>query len=94
MKFTLLKSTNPLKKYMAIFSNGETHKTIHFGSSQYEDLTQHKNMERRSLYILRHKARENWDTPYTAGSLSRWILWETPSLQMNIAKFKKRFKLE
>jgi len=93
MKFTLDKSTNPEKKFMAVFSDGTKHKTVHFGATGYEDYTQHKDPERKTLYLLRHKARENWDNPMTAGALSRWILWETPSLQTNIAKFKKRFHL-
>ena len=94
MKFELHTSTNPEKKYMAIFSDGKKHKTIHFGQKGMKDYTQHKNPERKTLYLLRHKTRENWENPMTAGALSRWILWETPSLQMNIAKFKKRFRLE
>ncbi len=32
--------------------------------------------EKRTLYIKRHRARENWEDIFSAGSLSRYVLWE------------------
>jgi hypothetical protein len=95
MEFKLIESPIKDKKWRGIFidSDGkETH--IDFGQVGYEDLTQHKNMLRRSHYIVRHRANETWNNPKTAGALSRWILWETPSLQTNIRLFKQKFNLK
>jgi len=36
----------------------------------------------------RHKARENWQNPMSAGSLSRYILWNKPTLRASIADYK------
>lgn len=82
---------------MAIFSDnkGNKIKTIHFGAKGYQDYTQHKNKQRRSLYLQRHKKRENWNNPMSAGSLSKWILWgPSTSRKVNIQKFKQKFKLK
>ena len=61
------------------------------GSARYGE--RHVSRERKRRYIQRHKARENWNDPMSRGSLSRYILWETPSLRENIKKFKRKFKL-
>lgn len=93
MRFELFRSNQTGKKYKAVFTDGTKHKTIHFGASGYEDLTQHKDLERKKKYLQRHRSNESWNNPQTAGSLSRWILWDTTSLQTNIANFKRRFNL-
>ena len=90
------KSTNPKKKLMAIFydDNKKKVKTIHFGSAGMSDFTIHKDKSRKARYLSRHKKRENWTIPMTAGSLSRWILWDKPDLQKSINSYMKRFKLK
>ncbi len=79
---------------MAVFrtENGRT-KTTHFGAAGMSDFTIHKDEERKKRYILRHKANEDFNDPTTAGALSRWILWNLPSLRASIADYKKRFRL-
>jgi len=67
---------------------------VDFGAVGYEDYTIHKNPERKNLYIQRHKKRENWNDPMTAGFWSRWILWNEPSLINSIKNTEKRFKLK
>lgn len=85
----------PGKKLKAIFYDKQYNKikTTHFGSAGMSDYTQHKNKQRKNLYILRHEKREDWNDPTTPGALSRWILWEIPNLKKAIANFKKRFNL-
>ncbi len=61
------------------------------GSARYGE--RHLSNERKRRYIQRHKARENWNDPMSRGSLSRYILWETPSLRENIRKFKRKFRV-
>ena len=69
-------------------------KYIHFGSEGYEDYTQHRDENRKKLYIKRHEKRENWDDLMNAGSWSRWLLWEKPSLQEAIKNMEKKFKIK
>lgn len=86
------KSNRKNKKLMAIFKeNGKLIKIIHFGALGYEDYTTHKDPERRRRYINRHWRNENWKNPYTAGSLSYYILWFTPDLETNINIYKEIF---
>jgi len=94
------------KKYDAIFREkscpcklGETpkcgggEKVVSFGAKGMSDFTKHKDEERKELYLTRHKKNEDWKDPMTAGALSRWILWNKPTLKASIDDFKKRFNL-
>tara|TARA_R110002153_G_scaffold159003_1_gene311167 strand:+ start:944 stop:1243 length:300 start_codon:yes stop_codon:yes gene_type:complete len=94
IKVVIKKSSKPEKKLEAVFSldNGRT-KTVRFGQAGAPDYTKTKNKEQRSRYITRHRKNENWNSPMTAGALSRWILWEKPSRREAIQAYKKRFKL-
>lgn len=86
------KSTRADKKYMATFINNGRKKIVHFGSNGMSDYTKHKDDERKKRYISRHKKRENWNKPMTAGALSRWILWNKKTLTSSVNDYKKRFK--
>ena len=86
------KSTNSKKKYMAVFyENGKKIKTTHFGAAGMSDYTKHKDPARKQRYMNRHRATEDWSKPMTAGALSRFILWNKPSLKASISDYKKRF---
>ena len=86
------------KKFKAVFFlEGDKKKTIHFGAKGMSDFTIHKDTKRKKNYLARHNpkyTKENWKVPDTAGSLSRWVLWNLPSLQASINDYKKRFKLK
>jgi hypothetical protein len=88
------KSTQPEKKYMAVFelANGEK-KTTHFGATGYSDFRQHRSEMRKQAYLKRHRRNENWEDPTSAGSLSRYLLWSEPTLEQAISKFKQKFNL-
>lgn len=79
---------------MAIFENIDTgrRKTTYFGAAGMSDYTIHKDQGRKQRYLDRHRKNENWDEPTSAGSLSRYILWNLPSLRGSIADYKRRFK--
>jgi len=80
------------KKYDAVFETGKNRtKTVSFGAAGMEDFTIHKDEERKKRYLERHKARESWNKPDTAGALSRWILWHKPTLEASIRDYKQRF---
>jgi hypothetical protein len=87
---SIKKSTRPDKKYMATFNDGTT---THFGAAGMSDFTKHKDPERKQRYINRHRKRENWKDPKTAGALSLYVLWNKPTLRASIADYKKRFNL-
>tara|TARA_R100001440_G_scaffold451_2_gene1259 strand:- start:1702 stop:2004 length:303 start_codon:yes stop_codon:yes gene_type:complete len=93
-KVVIKKSTKPEKKLMAVFSldNGRK-KTTHFGSAGMDDYTKTKDDKQKARYLERHRRRENWNDPMTAGALSRWILWNKPTRRESIQAFKKRFNL-
>lgn len=95
MKVVIKKSTNKDKKYMAIFYDGEKKvKTTHFGASGYTDFIKSGGDEKKKkLYLDRHRANENWNDYKSAGSLSRWILWNKKTLSASIADYKSRFNL-
>ena len=94
MKIIIKKSTNPKKKYMAVFyENKKKVKTTHFGAAGMSDYTKHKDADRKHRYLTRHKKRENWNDFTSAGSLSRYILWGETTLRKSIEKYKQRFHL-
>jgi len=88
-------STKSDKKLMAIFTlkDGKT-KTTHFGQKGADDFTKTKNKSQKERYLNRHRARENWNDPFTAGALSRWILWNKETKSASIRDFKSRFGLK
>lgn len=85
----IAKSPNKNKKLRAYFSDG-TH--TDFGASGYSDYTVHKDPARKQRYIDRHKRNENWRNLKSPGALSRYVLWNKPSLSASIADYKKKFK--
>ena len=76
------KSTKPEKKLMAVFTlkNGRKTKT--------------KDKQQKQRYLSRHRQNENWNSPMTAGALSRWILWNKETRGASITDYKKRFNLK
>lgn len=97
-KVEIKKSTSKQHKLMAIFydSDGDKIKTTHFGWRGMSDYTRHKDKERMKRYDKRHGAKksgENWKKPMTAGALSKWILWNKPSLKDSFEDYKRRFNL-
>ena len=86
-------SDRPNKKYMALFENKHEFRLVYFGAAGYTDYTMTNDDEKKRLYLLRHRKNENWNDPISAGSLSRWLLWNKPTLKESIIDFKKRFNL-
>lgn len=104
MKLLFIKpSSNQNKKLMAKFefeskdgTPGRT-KTVHFGAKGMMDYTkyykQDKDLanERKKAYISRHRANENWNDPTSAGALSKYILWNLPTIEASIKSYKNTF---
>jgi len=92
MKLESIKpSERDTKRYVAIFSNPK--KTTHFGLKGGSTYIDHIDEKKKSAYLARHKVRENFNDPVTAGALARWILWNKQTLSASISDFKKRFNL-
>jgi len=103
---SIVPSTRKGKKYKATFElDKERSITTHFGASGYRDFTLMSNPKSefyiknsgarekvRQAYLKRH-AKEDWMKPMTAGSLSRWILWEKTTLPAAIKNFKRKFSV-
>lgn len=46
---------------------------------------------KRRAYIKRHRVNESWKNPRMPGTLSRYILWEFPTLTKAVRMYRKRF---
>ena len=57
------------------------------------DYKQHKDPSRKQLYLNRHKKRENWTNPNTAGFWSRWLLWNKPDIRESIKDIQEKFNI-
>jgi len=92
----LKKSEIDTKKYTAVFydDNRNKIKTTHFGASGYSDYTKHGDEERKKRYLERHRNSENWADYKSAGSLSRYILWNKRSVSGSYNDYIKKFKLK
>jgi hypothetical protein len=87
-------STNADKKYMVVLLKPDGRKkTIHFGAKGMDDFTKTGDVEQKSRYIQRHKDRENWNDPLTAGFWAKHILWNKTSVQSSLADTKIQFNL-
>ncbi len=99
---SLKESDDGKHKYEITFENPEDKrtKTVKFGAKGYNDHTiyykedgKEKADEMKAAYIARHKVSENFDNPYTKGALSRWILWNKPTVKESLVDYIRRFRL-
>ena len=102
----IIPSKRKNKKYVAYFKLPDgKEKAVHFGASGYRDFTlisdktskfyikdKASREKVKAAYISRH-SKEDWSKPDSAGTLSRYILWSTPSIGGSIRNFRKRFKV-
>ena len=79
------------KKWKA---EAEGKRTVHFGQRGADDFTIHRDEAARKAYIARHGKAENWDRTgvMTPGWLSRYLLWEKPSLDEAIAAASRKYR--
>ena len=84
------------KKWKMEFFNKEKKrvKTSQFGQAGASDFTKHGDTARRLRYDNRHKEREDWTAPTTNGALSKWILWNKPTIESSFSDYRKRFKFK
>lgn len=90
----ITKSDRPEKKYYAEFESEGRVRRTYFGAAGMKDFTSFSPVEReerKRRYLARHKTSENWSNPESAGALSRWILWNKPTVSESLRDYKKRF---
>jgi hypothetical protein len=96
----LFRSPLKTKKYRAVFyEDGVEFDYTDFGAIRvsgepYEDYTMHKDDERKANYLARHEPTENWNDPYSPGALSKWVLWNKPTLEESWNDYKRRFNFQ
>ena len=88
MEVIIRKSTKKDKKFDAIVDGK---KTVSFGAAGMSDYTKHKDDEMKERYINRHKKKEDWSNPKTAGFYAKNVLWNKTSLQASVADINKKF---
>ena len=92
---SVVRTPGERKEFLARFvlDNGKS-RTVRFGTSSNFALNPSKTFIDRDNYIARHRVREDFSNPITAGSLSRHILWgQSRNWPSNVRSFKRRFKL-
>ncbi|MDC0366956.1 hypothetical protein OAM67_00865 [bacterium] len=93
VRMFLAKGPSPKKFTAKFFKGTKLVKTTHFGAAGYSDYTMHKDTKRKQRYINRHQKNENWNNYMSAGALSRYILWNKPTLQASLKDYKQQFNL-
>jgi hypothetical protein len=85
------KSTRAGKRFMATYANG---KVVHFGQAGGQTYIDHGDKAKREAYLARHKKRENWNDPFSAGALSRYLLWgDSTNMETNHQAFMSKFPI-
>ncbi len=100
-KFVMQPSKNKLKKWMVYEELPDNTKSrmVFFGSAGYRDypLAYKKDPEEadklKKIYINRHSKNEDWDMLTTAGSWSRYISWNKPTIEESIKDMEDRFNI-
>ena len=70
-------------------------KKITFGAKGYSDYTIiHKDDHRKNNYIKRHQVNEDWEDLEKAGTWSRYILWNKPTLKASIRDMERKFNIK
>lgn len=90
-------SMSPIKNKklrMSWFHNNKIIGHVDFGDKNYEDYTIHHNDQRKENYLNRHIKNENWNNPFTAGSLSRYILWNKKNIKDSFKNYKEKFNFK
>ena len=80
-------STDTIKKFFIITNQG---KKIRFGAKSYDHFTEgHLDEARRQRYLNRHRKKEDWDNPNTAGYFATRFLWLYPTYKEAYQKIKE-----
>jgi hypothetical protein len=90
-KLILTSSKKSTKKYD--ITDPILNNTISFGAKGYSDYIIHKDPKRKVNYIKRHQVNEDWNDLNKAGTWSKYILWNKPTLQKSIKNMENKFNI-
>lgn len=92
--YKLVKADDGKHKYIMVFKDENNKELkVKFGSFGMNDYTLTKDEKAKEAYIARHKAREDWNNPYSRGALSRYILWNKKTIKDSLKDYLEKFKL-
>ena len=91
IKVTIKPSGNPRKKLDAVIEDLGRTRIVSFGQKGAADFTTHNNPERKDRYMARHRPRENWNNPHTAGFWAAHVLWNKSSKAASVRDIERRF---
>ena len=92
MEVVIRPSKKKDKKFDAVIDNK---KVVSFGAHGMKDYTLHSPDERdqrKKNYISRHKKREDWSDPKTAGFYAKHVLWNKRTIGESIKDMNKMNK--
>jgi hypothetical protein len=82
------------KRLRAKFKVGSKTQSVSFGLKNGKTYVDGRTWAEREAYLARHRPREDFNDPLTAGSLSAHILWgKHDTITKNVKAFKSKFKL-
>jgi len=87
--YCLRPSKNKNKKYDVVSQDN----IVSFGDIRYEDFTKHKDVLRKRNYLARYH-KEDWNDLSKAGTWSRYILWNKPTIEQSIDDMEKHFNIK
>jgi hypothetical protein len=90
------KSNRTEKKYKVIFYDDSRKKilSVHFGQAGANDYTRTHDDEAKQRYIERHQKNENWNDPFSPGSLAYHLLWTEKSMAKAYNKYLAKFNFK
>ena len=86
----LRRSKKANKRYDAVFQD----RIVSFGQRGGSTYIDHQDDVKKDNYLARHKVNENWRDPYSAGALSRYILWNKLTLEASLRDYGRRFGIK
>ena len=94
IKAELSKSDKDEKRYKVILKKDDKKKTIHFGYKTGSTYVDHNDNKKKTAWIARHRVREDWTDPYTAGFWAKHLLWNKTTITDSILDIEKRYNID
>ena len=93
MSYVIANSRRRGKRYVVIPIGIEGARIVHFGSSEHDNYTIHKDDARKLRYLQRH-SNEDWEDLNSAGAWARYILWNYKTIPRSIRDMEDKFGIK
>lgn len=89
----LVPSPRKDKKWRMVFFRKEKPEYRDFGAKHMSDFTLHRDVVRKSMFLTRFRKliEKNRYDPFSPMTLSRWILWNQPTIEDSFKQYKSHF---